>query len=206
MIPSNIERGAMTMKVEAVTLTGNHVRILPMELKHTAGLFEAGNHPEIWAYMPMRISSLEDMERLVSEALASTANGLNLPFVIEDVHTGQIIGSTRYLDISSEHRNLEIGWTWLSPLVWRSPVNTECKYLLLKHAFETLGTLRVQIKTDGRNSQSQRAIERIGGVREGVLRHQRIMYDGYVRDSVYYSVLDNEWQDVKKRLEEKLGR
>jgi N-acetyltransferase len=194
------------MKVEAVTLTGNHIRIVPMEAEHIPGLFEAGNQPQIWTYLPMRVSSYDDMERLVSEALAAKDSGLTFPFVIQDVNTHQIVGSTRFLDISSEHRNLEIGWTWLSPLVWRSPVNTECKYLLLKHAFETLGTSRVQIKTDRRNVRSQNAIERIGGVREGVLRQHRIMYDGYIRDTVYYSILDTEWLGVRKKLEEKLER
>lgn len=189
------------MNVEEVTLTGKYVRIVPMEMHHIPNLFEAAEHPDIWAYMSMRVEQYADMESLVRGALASKETGTELPFVIEDQRSQRIVGSTRFLDISAANRSLEIGWTWLSPEVWRSPVNTECKYLLLKHCFETLGTVRVQIKTDGRNLRSQRAIERIGGVKEGVLRRSRIMYDGYVRDSVYYSILEDEWPGVKGRIE-----
>jgi RimJ/RimL family protein N-acetyltransferase len=115
------------------------------------------------------------------------------------------VGSTRYLDIRRENRGLEIGWTWLAAAVQRTAVNTECKYLLLRHAFETLGAIRVQLRTDLRNLRSQRAIERIGATREGVFRQERIMWDGYLRDSVFYSVIDCEWPAVKARLEARLG-
>lgn len=125
--------------------------------------------------------------------------------MIIDQATNQVVGSTRFLDISSQHRQLEIGSTWLTPSVWRTRMNTECKYLLLKHCFEVLETIRVQIKTDRRNVQSQRAIERLGAVKEGVLRRHRILPDGYVRDTVYYSVIDEEWPAVKARLEAFLG-
>lgn len=164
-------------------------------------LFDAGNSHEIWAYMPMDVQAFDDMKRLVDRALQAREEGTEFPFVIVDQESEKIVGSTRFLDISIANRNLEIGWTWLSPTVWRTRINTECKYLLLKHCFETLGTIRVQLKTDGRNMRSQRAIERLGAVKEGVLRCNRIMYDGYVRDSVYYSVLDQEWKSVKDRLE-----
>jgi RimJ/RimL family protein N-acetyltransferase len=129
--------------------------------------------------------------------------GLFLPFAIVDLATGRAIGSTRYLDISPHDRHVEIGWTWLGKDYWRTPINTECKYLLLRHAFETLGCIRVSLKTDLRNERSQRAIERIGGVREGVWRRVVVMHDGYQRSSVFYSILDDEWTGVKKRLEEK---
>ncbi|WP_238327843.1 GNAT family N-acetyltransferase [Paenibacillus gorillae] len=116
----------------------------------------------------------------------------------------KIVGSTRLFDLSAEHRGLEIGSTWLNPSVWRTRVNTECKYLLLREAFEHLDMLRVQIKTDLRNLQSQAAIERIGAVKEGILRKHRILHDGYVRDTVMYSITNDEWPDVRIRLESML--
>lgn len=189
------------MKIQPITLTGNHVHIVPMAAEHVEELFAAGNHDQIWDYMPMEVEQPADMERLVQEALTSRETGESFPFVIQSTTSGRLVGSTRFLDISLVNRNLEIGWTWLSPEVWRTPINTECKYLLLKHCFETLAMLRVQIKTDGRNIRSQKAIERIGGIREGVLRRNRIMYDGYVRDTVYFSILAEEWSDVKSKLE-----
>ena len=164
-------------------------------------MFEAGNYPEIWTYMPQNSSSLEDMEEIVEGALAQMVTGAELPFSIVDQMSGKIVGSTRFLDISPANRSLEIGWTWLTPEVWRTRINTECKYLLLKHCFETLGTIRVQLKTDSRNLRSQAAMERIGAIREGVLRKHRILPDGYIRDSVYFSIVDDEWPKVKARLE-----
>ncbi len=118
-----------------------------------------------------------------------------------DQQSDKIVGSTRFLDISISHRHAEIGWTWLAPHVWRTRINTECKYLLLRHGFETLDLIRVQLKTDRRNLTSQQAIERIGGQKEGILRKHRIMPNGYIRDSVYYSILDEEWPLVKTRLQ-----
>ncbi len=161
----------------------------------------AGRSPEIWEYMPMRVARRDDMGRLVREALQAQAEGREIPFVIRDRASGRIIGSTRFLDLRPSHRSLEIGWTWLTPDVWRTSSNTECKYLLLRHCFESLGLLRVQLKTDARNVRSQRAIERLGAVREGVLRHHVIMPDGYLRDSVYYSILAEEWSGTRTRLE-----
>lgn len=124
--------------------------------------------------------------------------------MIYDKQLDQIVGSTSFLSISIPNRNLEIGYTWLTPTVWRTRVNTECKYLLLKHCFETLKTIRVQLKTDRRNVRSQRAIERIGAIKEGTLRNQMIMPDGYLRDSVLYSIIDQEWASVKRKLERML--
>ncbi len=189
------------MKVTPIELVGQKVKIRPMELNDLNELYDAGNSQEIWAYMPMSMQSLDDMKRLIDDALQAREQGTEFPFVIIAKDSQKIVGSTRFLDISPANRSLEIGWTWLSPVVWRTSINTESKYLLLRHCFETLGTIRVQIKTDGRNQRSQKAIERLGAVREGVLRRHRIMYDGFVRDSVYYSIIDQEWQLVKTRLE-----
>jgi RimJ/RimL family protein N-acetyltransferase len=127
--------------------------------------------------------------------------GIEQPFVILDHGSGELAGSTRYLDIQPLHRGVEIGWTWIAPAYQRTAVNTHAKFLLMRHAFETLGAIRVSLKTDSRNERSQRAIERIGAKREGVLRNHYIMPDGYYRDSVYYSVIDTEWPMVKERLD-----
>ena len=189
------------MKVTAIGLVGQKVKIRPMEQDDLIELYNAGNSADIWTYMPMSVQSLDDMKRLIDNALKAREQGTEFPFVIIAKDSQKIVGSTRFLDISTANRSLEIGWTWLSPAVWRTSINTESKYLLLRHCFETLGTIRVQIKTDGRNQRSQKAIERLGAVREGVLRRHRIMYDGFVRDSVYYSIIDQEWQLVKTRLE-----
>jgi RimJ/RimL family protein N-acetyltransferase len=193
------------MPLTPVTLTGRWVQLEPLEEKHAVDLFAVGQNEEIWQYLTAPMPrDIGEMRAWVNDALAKQARGEALPFVIVERATGKIIGSTRYLDISLEHRHVEIGWTWLGRDYWRTPVNTECKYLLLKHAFETLNCIRVQLKTDVRNTNSQRAIERIGGVREGVLRKAVIIKDGYQRSSVYYSLLDDEWLQVKARLEERL--
>jgi RimJ/RimL family protein N-acetyltransferase len=189
------------MTLQPLTLIGEQVQLLPLSKDHVGPLFEAGNDPQIWAHMPARISNREEMRTWVAQALAAQAQGTELPFAIYDRSTERIVGSTRLLDYDAANRGIEIGNTWHTPAVWRTRINTECKYLLLGHCFETLCVIRVQLKTDARNLRSQRAIERIGGVREGVLRHHRIMPDGYLRDSVYFSILDEEWPAIKSRLE-----
>jgi len=194
------------MNVGTESLVGERAKLVALDRTHVEKLFEAGNYPEIWTYMPQRITSLDAMKANVESALAEKELGVEFPFCIVDQVSGKIVGSTRFLDISPANRSLEIGYTWLTPEVWRSRINTECKYLLLRHCFETVGTVRVQLKTDVRNLRSQAAIERIGGVREGVLRKHRILWDGYIRDSVYYSVLEDEWPRVKANLEAMLQR
>lgn len=188
-----------------VTLQGKHARLEPLSLAHADDLFTVGQEDAVWAYMPVPTPQCADDVRVwIQEALDLHARGAVLPFAIIDIATQRAIGSTRYLDISAHDRHVEVGWTWLGKNFWRTPVNTECKYLLLQYAFETMQCIRVALKTDLRNERSQRAIERIGGVREGVLRRVVVMHDGYERSTVYYSILDNEWADVKKRLEEKM--
>jgi RimJ/RimL family protein N-acetyltransferase len=175
-----------------------------MEVHHVQELFNIGNNPDIWTYLPVKVQSIDDMKHFVDEALRAREQGTEFPFVIFDRDSGKVVGSTRFLNISIPNRNLEIGGTWLSPTIWRTRINTECKYLLLKHCFETLGAIRVQWKTDSRNIRSQQAIERLGAVKEGVFRHHMVMHDGYVRDSVFYSVIDQEWVLVKDKLESML--
>ena len=195
------------MIVEPVVLTGRHVRLEPVTLDHVPGLFKVGSDPEIWRYMPYgQIDSLEKMRALIQEMQRRQANGTDMPFVAIHLESNSPAGCTRYMDIQPAHRGLEIGGTWYGLAYRRTVVNTECKYLLLKHAFETLGCIRVQLKTDLRNERSQRAIERIGAAREGVLRKSMIMPDGHQRYSVYYSIVDDEWPGVKKNLEGMLKR
>jgi RimJ/RimL family protein N-acetyltransferase len=145
--------------------------------------------------------SLDAMNVWIREARERAAGATERPFAILDAPSGRAIGSTRYLDIRPEHRGLEVGWTWLGPAFQRTAINTECKLMLLTHAFESMGAVRVQLKTDARNLQSQRAIERLGAVREGVLRRHMILWDGYVRDSVMFSISDLDWPEVRTRLQ-----
>ena len=183
-------------------LSGQTVRVEPLEQRLAADLLAAAADPEIWLYIPApQPSCLGDVAALVAAALHDAANGEQVPFAIIDQHSGRAVGSTRYLEIRPADRALEIGWTWYAREAQRTAANTECKYLLLRHAFEDLGALRMQFKTDARNLRSQRAIERLGAVREGVLRKQRILHDGFVRDAVYYSIIDEEWPTVKRQLE-----
>jgi RimJ/RimL family protein N-acetyltransferase len=195
------------MQVTPVTLEGAVVRLEPLDPRHAEGLFKAAQEATIWRYMPMNLSgSLERIQGWIESALRAQESGGDLPFAIIQRGTDEIAGATRYLNISQRDHGLEIGWTWLNPNVQRTAVNTECKYLLLRHAFEMLGTIRVALKTDSRNTQSQRAIERLGAVREGVLRKQMIMEDGYQRDTVMYSIIAEEWTGVRARLEGMLAR
>jgi len=157
--------------------------------------------------MPRRpFAGVEDALDFVRAAHEMAKDGSAVPFAIVAIGNGrdQAVGSTRYFDIRPEHRGLEIGWTWLGLRWQRTAANTECKFLLLRHAFEELGALRVQLKTDARNLKSQRAIERIGGVREGVLRAHMVLPDGFVRDTVMYSITAGEWPETKRRLEARL--
>lgn len=184
-----------------VTLAGKLVRLEPMSPEHIDGLWEAGKFEQIWSYMSIMMNTPEDTRLFVEQALQNQREGTELPFIIISQESGKIIGSTRFLGISRKDRGLEIGFTWLTPSVWKTAVNTECKWLLLCHCFEDLGCIRVQLKTDSRNLNSQRAIKRIGGVYEGVLRNHMVMRDGYIRDSVYFSFIDKEWQAAKEKLQ-----
>jgi RimJ/RimL family protein N-acetyltransferase len=185
-------------------LVSPHVRLEALTVGHETDLYAAGQAPEIWTYLPTvhaPFQSREATRHWIDEALAQQATGWRWPFAIVWQATGRAIGSTSYLDLRWSDRALEIGWTWLTPAYWRTVVNTQCKYLLLQHAFEALGMYRVQLLTDSRNQRSQRAIERLGARKEGVLRSHILCPDGYRRDSVLYSILDHEWPEVRRRLE-----
>ncbi len=192
------------MNVEPITLEGRWVRLEPLAYHHAAGLAEAARDEEIWRYMPAKLTTIEQIKHWITETLALQATGAVLPFAIVERAEGRAIGSTRYLNIMPRDRGLEIGWTWLGRAAWRTAVNTECKYLLLRHAFETLDCIRVQFKTDQRNERSRRAIERIGGQFEGILRQHMVLPDGSYRDSAFYSIIDAEWPAVKAKLADRL--
>ena len=191
------------MEVKPVLLTGRHVRLEPMTEEHVPGLAQIGVGQTFWDFMLYgNINTVDDMRNWVREILSRAEKGTDLPFVAIHLASGRVAGATRYLNIMPKDRGLEIGGTWYGSEFQRTPVNTECKYLLLQHAFEILGCIRVQLKTDLRNERSQKAIERIGAVKEGVLRNHMILPDGRYRHSVFYSILDTEWPTVKQRLEE----
>ena len=192
--------------VRPTILQGRVVRLEPLGDEHISGLAAVGIVDDIWRHMPYGLMRDEsDIRRWVHEILARAANGTDVPFAVVHLATGRIAGATRYMEIRPEHRSLEIGGTWYGTEFQRTAVNTECKYLLLKHAFEDLKCIRVQLKTDSRNERSQRAIERLGAVREGTLRNHMILPDGTLRHSVYYSIVDSEWPRVKQLLEAKLA-
>lgn len=191
--------------VQQPVLEGRHVRLEPLSVAHVDGLFEIGQHQEDWAYLPTAaFGSRTDAEQWVRQALALARKEVHYPYVLVEPASGALMGSTRYLNVRHRDHGLEIGYTWLGRDYQRTPVNTEAKYLLLRHAFEELGAYRVELKTDARNLRSQKAIERLGAQREGVLRRHMVVQDGYVRDSVMYSITDLDWPEVRKGLLEKL--
>lgn len=194
------------MDVKPVVLQGNHVRLEPLSEDHISGLTEIGAGQDFWGFMLYGdIKTEADMRTWALDIMARGQKGTDLPFVAIHLPSGRVAGATRYLNIMPKDRGLEIGGTWYGREFQRTAVNTECKYLLLKHAFEELKCIRVQLKTDSLNLRSQKAIERIGAVREGVLRNHMILPDGRIRHSVYYSIIDSEWGKVKQRLEGMLG-
>lgn len=189
------------MNPTPVVLFGDAVRIVPLDPDHAADLLAAGADPEIWRYMPIpQPNSLAEVRAWIDDAWKQAVTGGQVPFALVDPRTDRAVGSTRYLDIRREWRSLEIGWTWIAASMQRTAVNTEATYLLLRHAFHDLGAIRIQFTVDVRNLQWQQAVERIGAVKEGVLRKQRINHDGFVRDAVYYSILNEEWPAVEQRL------
>src|SRR5271169_4509298 len=192
------------MIVAQVTLEGRHVRLEPLSQAHQPGLSAVGLEEELWRWIPTPVRSPEDMSAYIATALEEQARSVSLPFALIEKASGKAIGSTRYGNIDRVHHRVEIGWTWVAPPWQRSAVNTEAKYLLLRHAFETLGCIRVELKTDSLNEKSRAAILRIGAREEGTFRNHMITASGRIRHSVYYSILDSEWPAVKSRLQNML--
>jgi RimJ/RimL family protein N-acetyltransferase len=196
---------AKEMTVTPVTLEGRHVRLEPLRREHLAGLAEVGLDPELWRWIPTAVRTSEEMAEYIETALQEQERGVSLPFALVQRTTGQAIGSTRYGNIERTHHRVEIGWTWVARAWQRTAANTEAKYLLLRHAFESLGCMRVELKTDSLNECSRAAILRIGAKEEGVFHNHMITANGRIRHTVYFSIIDSEWPEVKARLEAKLS-
>src|SRR5580704_559824 len=196
---------ATEMAVSPVMLQGEHVRLEPLAKAHLAGLAEAGLDKELWRWIPVPVRTVDEMAAYVETALGEQERGVSLPFAIVEKASGRAIGSTRYGNIDRTHHRVEIGWTWVGREWQRTAVNTEAKYLLLRHAFETLGCMRVELKTDSLNEKSRAAILRIGAQHEGIFRNHMITASGRIRHSAYYSIIDSEWPAVKARLESRLN-
>jgi RimJ/RimL family protein N-acetyltransferase len=197
----------MTDWITPITLTGKHVRLEPMSEAHVPRLAEIGVGQDFWRFMVYGdINNEADLRKWALEILSRAEKGTDLPFAVIHLASGRVAGATRYMNVMPKDRGLEIGGTWYGLEFQRTAVNTECKYLLMTYAFETLNAIRVQLKTDSLNERSQRAIERIGAKKEGVLRNHMILPDGRIRHSVFYSVLDSEWAEVKKNLEAMIKR
>jgi RimJ/RimL family protein N-acetyltransferase len=194
------------MTLDSVALEGRGVRLEPLSETHHPGLCNAGLDPELWRWIPYRVATREEMAAYIQAALQAQAAGTALPFATIERASGQVIGSTRFMNIDVPNRRVEIGSTWIARSRQRSFVNTEAKFLMLRHAFEFLGCIRVELKTDALNERSRKAILRIGAREEGILRKHMVTWTGRVRDTVYFSILDHEWPRVKADLENKLER
>ncbi len=192
------------MQVEPVTLEGAHVRLEPLTLAHVSGLCAVGLDADLWQWIPQPVRTPEEMQAYVAQALDERAEGRSMPFATIERATGTIVGSTRYGNIDLANRRVEIGWTWIGRPWQRTAVNTEVKLLMLSHAFDALGCIRVELKTDRLNERSRNAIRRLGASEEGTLRQHMVTAGGRLRDTVYYSILDGEWPEVRSRLQDRL--
>ena len=193
------------MNVEPVTLEGRHVRLEPLALHHLDGLCAVGFDEDLWRWYPSQLmQSRDDMRAFVDEALRQQKAGVGLPFATLEAASQKVVGSTRLWNIDHTHRRVEIGGTWIARPWQRTAINTEAKYLMLRHAFETWGCIRVELKTDSLNTRSRAAILRIGAKEEGIFRNHMITATGRIRHSVYFSITNEEWPGVKADLEAKL--
>ena len=183
-----------------IILRGEHVELIPIERQHLQPLISAASDGELWKLWYTLIPTPEDMEAWVAKSIQDAENGVSVPFVVKRKADHKIVGSTRYMNIEKEIRRFEIGSTWYAKSVQRSFVNTECKFLMLNHAFENLKCRAVEFRTHRLNEQSRRAIQRLGAQEDGILRNHRIMPNGTIRDTAVYSILDSEWASVKSNL------
>ena len=194
------------MEIHPITLEGPAVRLEPLSLAHHAQLCEVGLDFELWHWTPNNVRTPEDMRAYIKQALAEQKRGTSLPFATIDQASGKVIGSTRYRNIDVANLRLEIGATWLAKNWQRTAANTEAKYLMLRHAFEEFGCIRVEFKTDSLNQRSRDAILRLGAKEEGTLRNHMLTWTGRIRHTVYFSIIDSEWPEVKTRLERMIGQ
>lgn len=189
-----------------IELSGNIIKLLPLEEIHFEKLLEAASNPEIWELTSVDYSDRDIFFTNNSQALRDKKNGLVFPFVILDQRTGEIIGTTRFLDISETDKKLEIGVTWIKKEYWGSAVNLECKYLLMEYSFEVLKFNRIQLRAKADNTRSRKAIENIGAKLEGIFRKDKIQPNGLTRNTAFYSVIDTDWPDVKRLLIQRLNQ
>ena len=197
----------MTWEGIAPRLEGQLVVVEPLAPAHEDGLWEAASDPSVWRWMPVNaIESRETFAAWFAEAVKRTAAGVDQAFVVLDAGNGAPLGSTRYLALRPEHRGLEIGWTWLSADAWGTGANVEAKLLLMGHAFDELGCIRVEFKTDALNERSRAALEALPARFEGIFRKHMVVRDGALRDSAWYSVTDEEWPAVRQNLLDRLSR
>lgn len=195
-----------SMVVDPVTLPGNFVRLEPLKLEHLDALWAVGQDHDLWQWTPYQINTLEKMRTYIQAALDGQELRTALPFVTIEQQTDRIVGSTRFGNIDAPNHRAEIGWTWIGQPWQRTVVNTEAKFLMLQHAFETWHCIRVEFKTDVLNERSCAAILRLGAKQEGIFRHHMITESGRLRDSVYFSIINDEWPEVKARLQSLLAR
>jgi len=193
------------MELGPVVLEGSQVRLEPLDRRHADDLAVAAADPLIWRWLPVQVNSREDLEHWIDDALAAAAAGTEHAFAVIDQRTGRAVGSTRYMDIAPAHKGVEVGWTWYGRDAWGSAVNPASKLLLLGHAFEDWGAIRLYLKTDSLNERSRAAIAKLGAKYEGDLRNHRIRPDGSYRHSSHYSILDSEWPEVKEGLERRVA-
>jgi N-acetyltransferase len=194
------------MKIEPITLTGSTVRLEPLRESHHEGLCEVGLDADLWKVIPYRVTTPAEMADYIGKARAAEEAGSVLAFATIEIASGRPVGSTRFMNIDVGNRRVEIGSTFIGKAWQRTVVNTEAKYLMLRHAFETWHCFRVELKTDVLNERSRAAILRIGAKEEGTLRRHTLTWSGRVRDTVYFSILDSEWPEVKENLERRLGQ
>ncbi len=196
------------MKIEPVTLEGNFVRLEPFEREHWQPLWDVAKDSveDIFRWIPYSMRTSEDFQRWADKAVEEQRRGESLVFTTIEPASGRMVGSTRFMNIDRGNRRVEIGSTWIAPAWQRTAVNTEAKFLMLCHAFEPWGCIRVELKTDALNQKSRTAIARIGAKEEGILRKHWITWTGRVRDTVYFSILDSEWPDAKAKLEARLSQ
>jgi RimJ/RimL family protein N-acetyltransferase len=192
------------MKIEPVILAGDFVRLEPLKIEHFDALCEVGLDENLWKWTANIVKTPDDLRRYVDTALGDFEKGISLPFVTMDRKQKRIVGSTRFGNIDAQNRKTEIGWTWINPAWQRTYINSEAKLLMLTHAFEIWKCIRVELKTDAFNEKSRNAMLRIGAKEEGTLRNHMITESGRFRDSVYFSIIDSEWQNVKTNLAAKL--
>jgi RimJ/RimL family protein N-acetyltransferase len=194
------------MPMEPVVLEGRFVRLEPLSPAHATALWAVSDDPQLYRYKPYVLRSEDDLRRFIDAAERQQAAGLGLSFATIALDTGDLVGSSSFSAADWPHRRIEIGGTWVTPRRQRTPINTEAKYLMLRHAFETLELLRVEFKTDSLNTKSRTALARIGATEEGTFRNHMVMPDGRSRHSVYFSIIADEWPAVKARLERFLSR